>query len=101
MQCVAEVPLLKQLNAKYGKNVVFVGISVDTNLDRLDRFIKDKGISWPQVGDGKEFSGEVPMLYRPNGTPTLYVVDAAGKIAARLNSAEKIEETVQPLLTQP
>jgi thiol-disulfide isomerase/thioredoxin len=98
VQCVAEVPLLKQLNAKYGKDVVFVGISVDTNLDRLDKFIKDKGISWPQVGDGKEFSGAVPKLYRPNGTPTLYVVDSAGRIAAKLGTAEKVEESLQTVL---
>jgi hypothetical protein len=89
------------LNARYGKDVVFVGISVDINLDRLDKFIKDKGISWAQLGDGKEFSGPIPMLYRPNGTPTLYVLDRAGKIVKRLDSAEKIEETVQPLLAQP
>ena len=101
MQCVAEVPLLKQLNAKYGKGVVFVGISVDTNLDRLDKFIKEKGISWAQLADGKAFDGPIPRLYRPNGTPTLYVVDGAGKIAARLDSAEKIEENLQPVLAQP
>jgi hypothetical protein len=89
------------LNARYGKDVVFVGISVDINLDRLDKFIKDKGISWAQLGDGKEFRGPIPMLYRPNGTPTLYVLDRAGKIAKRLDSAEKIEESVQPLLAQP
>ena len=88
------------MNARYGKDVVFVGISVDINLDRLDKFIKDEAISWAQLGDGKEFSGPIPMLYRPNGTPTLYVLDRAGKIAKRLDSAEKIEETVQPLLAQ-
>jgi len=100
VQCVAEVPLLKQLNTKYSKDVVFVGISVDTNLDRLDKFIKDKAISWAQLADGRSFDGPIPKLYRPNGTPTLYVVDREGKIAARLDSAEKIEETVQPLLSQ-
>jgi len=89
------------LNAKYAKDVVFVGISVDINLDRLDRFIKDKEISWAQLGDGKEFSGPIPMLYRPNGTPTLYVLDRVGRIVKKLDSAEKIEETVQPLLAQP
>ena len=89
------------MNARYGKDVVFVGISVDINLDRLDKFIKDKGISWAQLGDVKEFSGPIPMLYRPNGTPTLYVLDRAGRIVARLDSAEKIEETLQPVLAQP
>jgi len=89
------------LNAKYAKDVVFVGISVDTNLDRLDKFIKEKAISWAQVADGKAFDGAIPKLYRPNGTPTLYVLDRAGRIVARLDSAEKIEGSLQPLLAQP
>jgi Thioredoxin-like len=90
-----------QLNAKYGKDVVFVGISVDTNLDRLDTFVKEKAIPWAQLADGKAFDGPIPKLYRPNGTPTLFVLDRSGKIAAKLLSAEKIEETIQPLLPQP
>jgi peroxiredoxin len=90
-----------QLNAKYGKDVAFVGISVDTNLDRLDRFVKEKTIPWAQLADGNAFDGPIPKLYRPNGTPTLFVIDRAGKIAGKLLSAEKIEETVQPLLSQP
>ena len=101
MQCVAEVPLRKQLNTKYGKDVVFIGISVDINLDRLDKFIKEKTISWAQLADGKAFDGPIPKLYRPNGTPTLYVVDRAGRIAAKLGSAEKVEESLQAVLTQP
>ena len=80
---------------------MFIGVSVDTNLDRLDRFIKEKAISWAQLADGKEFQGPIPKLYRPNGTPTLFVIDRAGKIAAKLSSAEKVEESLQPLLAQP
>jgi hypothetical protein len=89
------------LNAKYAKDVVFVGVSVDTNLDRLDKFVKEKAIPWAQLADGKAFDGPIPKLYRPNGTPTLYVLDRAGRIVARLDSAEKIEETLQPVLAQP
>jgi Thioredoxin-like len=89
------------LNTKYGTDVVFVGISVDTNLDRLDKFIKEKAISWAQLADGKAFDGPIPKLYRPNGTPTLFVLDRAGKIAGKLMSAEKIEESLQSLLARP
>ena len=89
------------MNAKYAKDVVFVGVSVDTNLDRLDKFVKEKAISWAQLADGKSFDGPIPKLYRPNGTPTLFVLDRSGKIAAKLGSAEKIEESLRPVLAQP
>jgi hypothetical protein len=89
------------LNAKYAKDVVFIGISVDINLDRLDTFVREKAIPWAQLADGRAFDGPIPKLYRPNGTPTLFVLDRSGKIAAKLLSAEKIEESLQPLLAQP
>ena len=63
--------------------------------------MKEKAIPWAQIADGKAFDGPIPKLYRPNGTPTLFVLDRAGKIVARLDSAEKIEQTIQPVLTQP
>ena len=80
---------------------MFVGISVDTNLDRLDTFVKEKAIPWAQLADGKAFDGPVPKLYRPNGTPTLFVLDRSGKIAAKLGSAEQVEENLRKVLTQP
>jgi peroxiredoxin len=89
------------LNAKYAKDVVFIGISVDTNLDRLDKFVKEKAIPWAQLADGKAFDGPIPKLYRPNGTPTLFVLDRSGGIAAKLGSAEQVEANVQRLLAQP
>ena len=80
---------------------MFVGISVDTNLDRLDTFVKEKAISWAQLADGKAFDGPIPKLYRPNGTPTLFVLDRSGKIAAKLGSAEQVEENLRKVLAQP
>ena len=80
---------------------MFIGISVDTNLDRLDKFVKEKTIPWAQLADGKAFDGPIPKLYRPNGTPTLFVLDRSGKIAVKLGSAEKVEESLQAALAQP
>jgi hypothetical protein len=89
------------LNTKYGNDVVFVGISVDTNVSRVDRFVKEKAIHWAQLADGNDFNGPIPKAYRVDGTPMLYVLDRAGKIAAKLGSAEKVEESLQAVLTPP
>ena len=47
-----EVPLLKELHKKYANDVVFVGISVDMSVERVDRAIKAKGMTWPVLADG-------------------------------------------------
>jgi hypothetical protein len=62
-----EVPLLKTLHDKYSKDAVILGISVDESLARVDRTIKEKGMTWPQFADGKGFDGAIPTASRVGG----------------------------------
>jgi peroxiredoxin len=96
-----EVPLLKTLNEKYSKDAVILGISVDVSLDRVDRTIKAKGMTWPQLADGKGFDGAIPLAYRIQGTPELYVLDRAGRIFAKPGSAAQVEAPLKEALAQP
>jgi hypothetical protein len=96
-----EVPLLKALHAKYSDKAVILGISVDISLDRADRAIKSKGMTWPQLADGKGFEGAVPVAYRIQGTPTLFVLDRAGRIFAKPGSAAQIEAQILLALAAP
>src|SRR5215471_17718467 len=92
MQCVAEVPLLKQLYWKYQeRGFEMIGISLDDEPAKVERFIAQKGVFWPQICDGKADAGAIPKLYNVNGTPDLYVIDRAGNIAARLFSARQLD----------
>jgi hypothetical protein len=93
-----EVPLLKALHAKYSTEAVFLGVSVDISVDRVDRTIKSKGMTWPQLADGKGFDGAVPKAYRIQGTPELFLLDRAGRILARPGSASQIEARLQEAL---
>jgi peroxiredoxin len=98
MDCVAEVPLLKQLYGKYqGRGVEMIGIALDEEPAKVERFLAEKEIVWPQICDGKGDAGAVPKLYNVNGTPDLYVIDRAGNIAARLSSAKHLERHLAEL----
>jgi len=96
-----EVPLLKTLSAKYAKDAVILGISVDVSLDRVDRTIKAKGMTWPQLADGKGFDGAIPTAYHIQGTPELFVLDRAGRIFGRNGSAARIETLIKDALARP
>jgi predicted methyltransferase len=90
--CVAEVPLLKQLYWKYqdrGFNIV--GVSLDEEKSAVEKFAAQKGVFWPEICDGKQDEGAIPKLYHVNGTPDLFVIDRAGAIAARIDSAKKLD----------
>ncbi len=93
MDCIAEVPLLKQLYSKYQeRGLELIGISLDDEPAKVEGFVAEKGIFWPQICDGKADAGAIPRLYNVNGTPDLYVIDRAGNITARLSSAKQLDQ---------
>ena len=93
-----EVPLLIELHKKYPKEAVILGISVDTNVSRVDSVMKEKGMTYPILADGKGFDGPILTAYHIQGTPDLFVLDRAGRIFARLSSAKQLEATLQEAL---
>jgi hypothetical protein len=90
-----EVPLLKELHTKYENQAVILGISIDMDRARTDRTIKERGMVWPVLADGKGFDGAVPKAYRIQGTPEIYIVDRDGKIFARHGSAKQVEASLR------
>jgi predicted methyltransferase len=89
---VAEVPLLKQLYWKYqdrGFNII--GVSLDENKADVEKFVAQKSVFWPELCDGKADAGEIAKLYNVQGTPDLFVIDRAGKIAVRVESAKLLD----------
>ena len=92
-----EVPLLKGLSAKYAKTLVIVGISTDVSVPRVDRVMKEKKMTWPILADGRGFDGPIAQAYHVDGTPDIFVVDAAGRIFKRLSSATEIDPTLAAL----
>ena len=95
-----EVPLLKALHRKYSKEAAILGISVDVSVDRAARAIASKGMTWPQLVDGKGFDGPAARAYHIQGTPELYVLDRDGRIVARSFSATSIEARLQEALAR-
>ncbi|MGH9794640.1 MAG: methyltransferase domain-containing protein [Candidatus Acidiferrales bacterium] len=96
--CVEEVPLLQSLHKKYGDQAAFVGISLDEDMRALDRMVRQKKIVWPQLCDGQGTKGGIARRYAIEGTPTLYLIDAQGKIAARLGSAKLLDDKLAALV---
>jgi peroxiredoxin len=93
---VGEVPLLKELNAQYqAQGVVVVGISLDEELKPLQEMVTAKGLSWPQVHDA---DGTLVKLFNVKGTPTYYLLDREGKIAAKDIPMNRLRGAIDDLL---
>ncbi|MGH9859568.1 MAG: methyltransferase domain-containing protein [Candidatus Acidiferrales bacterium] len=60
--------------------------------------VRHKKIAWPQLHDGQGTKGAIARSFAIEGTPTLYLIGAQGKIATRLDSAKLLEDKLDALL---
>jgi predicted methyltransferase len=94
---VGEFPLLKELNAKYKEQgLAIIGISLDEEANAFQEAVNKHSLAWPQVRDGKD--GQIAKLFNAQGTPTYYLLDQEGKIAAKSVPGAKLKEAVAELL---
>jgi len=93
---VGEVPLLKELYAQYqNQGVVVVGISLDEELKPVQEMVTAKGMSWIQIHDVDK---TLVKLFNVKGTPTYYLLDRAGQIAAKDIPMKRLPGAIDDLL---
>ncbi|MEX2186076.1 MAG: redoxin domain-containing protein [Pirellulales bacterium] len=92
--CMDQEPRLKDVHAKYAsRGLEFVGVSIDANKEDVTRYLRDHEIPWITLF-GKE-PQEVAAKYGVRGVPTLFLIDAEGKILMRSNSIAELEPHIK------
>jgi thiol-disulfide isomerase/thioredoxin len=78
--CRQEMPAVKGIWKKYKDNqFVIIGISQDRDRGALDRYLKEEGITWPQILDGQ---GRISRTYGVRGIPHTVLIDQEGAVRA-------------------
>jgi thiol-disulfide isomerase/thioredoxin len=98
--CVAEIPHVKEAFEKYhDKGFEIVGISFDREGDKekLIKFTKDKGMTWPQYFDGKFWENEYGQQFNIHSIPAMWLVGKDGNLAD-VNAREDLSGKVAKLL---
>jgi cytochrome oxidase Cu insertion factor (SCO1/SenC/PrrC family) len=100
--CRLELPRLIDAHAALspGGRFEIVGVSVDTDLDLVPRFVASRGIGWPQTALGPAAKNPIARLYNVNSTPSTVLVDASGRIAALNLVGEPLRKKIEELLAQ-
>ena len=81
--CRKEIPNVKAQYAKYkDRGFDVVSISIDKDEAAWKKAVKEEQLEWPNFR-----SQEVADLYKVNAVPTMYLIDAEGKIVADGNNA--------------
>jgi peroxiredoxin len=93
--CVGEFPnVLKTYKAHHGQGFEIIGVSLDANQQKLDDFIKQRGVTWQQFFDGKAWSNKLAVKYGIESIPATYLLDGEGKIIGKDLRGEELEAAV-------
>ncbi len=99
--CVMEMPNVKSVYSRYhAKGFEIVGISLDQSRDKLDAYLQQQQIEWPQYFDGKWWSNDVAVKYGITSIPTTVLIDRKGKIRYKTLRGKQLEKAVQELLDE-
>jgi len=95
--CIAELPHVLTTYEKYHEQgFEIIGISLDKEEDKakLEKFIANKNMPWPQHFDGKGWGNELAKKYGIGSIPATFLIGADGKIVATDLRGEALEKTV-------
>lgn len=100
--CMAEAPEMVRIYEKFhAQGVEFVGISLDTDEKAWKKAIADKGLSWPQGSELKEWQqNNGARLYNVEGIPYTVVLSQEGTILAKGLRAAQLEEFIGATLSK-
>jgi len=104
--CVAEIEGLKNIYKthrlaadKQTTQFDIVGISLDKDISRLERFLDELEIAWPQHYDGKGMDNAFAIEYGIHSTPTMWLIDKQG-LLRDLNGRINLEKKIKLLLSE-
>lgn len=79
--CVEQLPIVHGLyDTFHRQGLEVIGISMDSNRQKLKSFLKKNPMPWPQYYDGKGWNNEVVVRFGVTAAPTLFLLDRKGRI---------------------
>jgi peroxiredoxin len=97
--CVAELPNVKAAYAKHHEHgFEIIGVSLDSDKDKLTEFQAKNGIAWRQYFDGKGWQNKLAQDYGIQSIPATFLLDGDGKIIGSNLRGEALEAAVAKAL---
>ena len=98
--CVGEIPHVKDAyNKLHPKGFEVVGISFDSDQHRLQTFVENHDMPWPQYFDGKVWQNKIGAEYAIESIPTMWLVDRKGNLRDS-HARNDLQDRVEKLLAE-
>ena len=94
----ADMPTLKELWNKYGRQFTIVGVSLDNNVKELNAYLGENPLPWPQIFEPGGLDSRPANVFGILSVPTMILVDQQGKVVNRGISAADLEAEVKKLI---
>ncbi len=99
--CIAEMPNVKKVYDTYkDEGFDIIGISLDTDEERLRTYLKENEIPWRQVFSGEGWNSPVSRQYGIRAIPAPWLIDKAGKLISHQARGEALEKMVVEALKE-
>jgi len=100
--CEQEMPNVKAAyEAFHDKGFEIIGVSLDDDLQALEKFMTVNGIAWPQFFDGNLWATEPAVRYGVKGIPATFLVGKEGKIVATNIRGAELTDAIKKELGLP
>ena len=73
-------------------------INVDNDRAELDAFLKEHKLAWPQIFEAGGMDSRLAIDYGIISLPTMFLVDAQGKVVSRNLRTAELEKQLEKLL---
>ncbi len=93
--CIQEMPDFQEAYEKYGEDVQFLIVNTDDSIDAGEKFLKDKGYTFPSYYD---LEHSAAITYAITGIPRTIAIDKNGTIKynrAGMINAETLEGIIE------
>jgi thiol-disulfide isomerase/thioredoxin len=99
--CMNEVPRERELVERLkGKPFALLGVNCDEDRMTALKVIESEGIRWPNWHDGAPDTGPIVKRYHIRAYPTIFVIDAEGKIRHKRILGDYLDKAVDELVRE-
>jgi peroxiredoxin len=99
--CRAEMPNVKKIYDGYHeKGFDIIGVSMDNSREKFDNYIRQEGIAWRQIFDGKGWNSEIGRQYAVASIPSTFLLDRKGIIRFKNLRGSELEKAVGELIAE-
>ena len=94
-------PHERSLVQKYAdKPFTIIGVNSDKDRDKLKEILEEKNLTWRSFWDGGSTSGPIASAWNVSGWPTIYVLDAEGRIRYKGVRGKRLDKAIETLMAE-